>query len=224
VVAANGIYKLAVIGTVHGQQHIHTMHFRSTLDPDGLLKEEDVWMTDLIATWSAAPQTAYRACFPTSTTPVQSYQVRKVCGSVPLPAGIDAGAAGGGVPGTGTGGLGLGDAAAPWLASVVTERTGLAGRRYRGRFFLGGLTEGVLTGAVVGVDRTNPTTAYCAALTAAFITPTETSTDAKLFVYSRVQALEFPGGTCQSFGADVRSFQVRDQLASMKSRKAGSGI
>jgi hypothetical protein len=224
MVAPNGIYKLAVIGTVAGQQHIHTLHFRSTVGGPAVGSAEDFYMQELITAWQTAARTAYRNIFTTDHLPVQTYQVRKVCGTLPLPAGLDEAEAGANQGGTINGAaVGAGEAAAPWLANVVTERTGLAGRRYRGRFFLGGLYEGFIAGAVVGAGRLTPTNAYAAALLGAFVTPAEATVLAKLFVYSRTQSLE-SGTQCQNAGADVRSFQVRDGLATMKSRKAGSGV
>ena len=221
--AANGVYKFAVIGTCNGQQHIHTLHFRSTLAGNAVGMNEADYMQDLLTTWQTACRTAYRGIFDTTNTPVQQYQVRKVCGSVPLPAGLDAAEAGGNQAGTQNPGVGGGDQSAPWLANVVTERTALAGRSYRGRFYLGGMYEGDFAGAVVGNRRLPPTQAYVDTLVATFVTPLETAANAKAFVFSRTLSL-VPGTQCQNAGADVRSYQVRDTLATMKSRKAGSGI
>jgi hypothetical protein len=223
--AANGIYKLAVIGTVAGQQHVHTMHFRSTIDPDSLVMTEEQYFDALLSAWQTNARTQYRAIFTTDHSPVQTYQLRKVCGSLPLPAGLDASESAPNQGGTTNGAaVGAGEAAAPWLANVVTERTALAGRRYRGRFVLGGLYEGFISGATVLPLRLTPTGAYTTALTAAFVTPADVDTPFRAFVYSRTQALEFPTAPCQTAGADVRTYQVRDVLATMKSRKAGSGI
>ena len=224
MVAANGIYKLAVIGTVAGQQHIHTLHFRATTDPDGVLMDEDTWQTDLVNQWRTAAGVQYRALFHTTALPVQSHQVRKVCGSVPLPAGVDVAEPGATSAGTGSSSEYNSEALAPWLATVTTHRTALAGRRYRGRSFIGGLHEASVIGAVVQAVRITTLTAYYDALRAAFITPLEVDTPRKLFVYSKRQIELFPSTPCQNSGADVRTFQVRDQLATMKSRKAGSGI
>lgn len=222
--AANGIYKIAVIGTVAGQRHIHTLHFRSTLAGSAVGMAEDVYLADLLSTWQTGCRTAYRAVFSTSHAPVQQYQIRKVCGGVPLPAGSDVAESAGNQGGTiNTGAVGGGEEAAPWLASVVTERTALAGRRYRGRFFLGGLYEGFIQGADVVSTRVSTVQAYADALVATFVTPLETTVNGKLFVFSRTQSL-VPGTQCQQAGADVRSLQPRTTLATMKSRKAGSGI
>jgi hypothetical protein len=224
MVAANGIYKLAVIGTVQGQQHIHTLHFRSTLEPDGLTDTETVWMTELVTTWQGAPAAAYRALMGSTELPVRQFQVRKVCGTSPLPAGVDISQPAGSQAGTGVAGEFQGLSLAPWLSTVTTVRTGFAGRRYRGRSYIGGLEETMVTGATVSADRVSRLTSYFNALLAAFVTPDEVSTKAKWFVYSRTIAEEEPTTPCQNTGGDVVGFQVRDQLASMKSRKAGSGL
>ena len=230
MVAVNGIYRLAVIGTVAGQQHVHTLHFRSTLDPDSLSASEEQWQQELIDAWQGAPRTAYRGIFYTVHNPCEQYQVRKVCGSLPLPAGVDEAEAGGSTAGTMPGGSSI---TAPWLAQNVTWRTGNAGRSYRGRSYIGGLDENDITGAVVAPARVTLLATYCTALKTAFVDPGDLDTPYKLFVFSRVLAEGKPATPdkpavppveCQQAGADVRSFQTRTALATMKSRKAGSGV
>lgn len=221
---ANGVYSLAVAGTVTGQLHIHTLHFRSTLAGNSVALSETAWMQNLIDSWKTTPAAAYRAIFGAADLPVQLFRVRKVCGSTPLPAGLDQAQSAGSDVGTGVAGEFNGDKCAPWLASVTTERTGFAGRRYRGRFYLGGLYEPMVAVAQISADRQSRTQSYVNALAAAYITPLETVTNFKLFNYSRTIALLNPATPCQDTGADVISHQVRDQLATMKSRKAGSGL
>lgn len=225
MVAPNGIYKLAVIGTVAGQSHVHTLHFRSTISTAIDPWDEDAAQADLLSAWQTGCRTAYRGIFTTDHTPIQTYQIRKVCGTPPLPAGLDASETGPNSVGSINGAaVGAGEAMAPWLANVVTERTSLAGRRYRGRFFLGGLYEGFVAGSAIGAGRLTPTQVYADALVATFVTPPDTTKEWALFVYSLKQAKEFPATPCQNTGANVRTLQVQGALASMKSRKAGSGI
>lgn len=219
MVAANAIYKLAVIGTVLSQRHVHTLHFRSTLAGSSVGFSEDAWMQDLIDQWQSSCRTAYRAIFGTGDQPCQLYQARKVCGALPLPAGIDEAEAAGSTAGTASK---TGDPLPSWLANVTTERTALAGRRFRGRFFLGGLWEQDVNFNDMTTARIAPTQAYADALAAAFVTPLETAVNGKLFVFSVVQS-KVPGIQCQNAGADVKTFQVRVPVASMKSRKAGHG-
>jgi hypothetical protein len=220
VVAANGIYRLSVIGTVLGQQHVHTLHFRSTLAGNAVAMDEATFQQGIIDDWQANARTQYRGMFYSIAFPCENYQVRKVCGGTPLPAGVDEAEAGGS-----TGGA-LGSSTAPgppWLANVVTWRTALAGRSFRGRSFFGGLDEADFAGAVVQANRLTPTGVYCTALITAFVTPLETAVNQKLFVFSGKLAATV-GIACQDAGSDVKSFQARTALATMKSRKAGHGI
>jgi hypothetical protein len=224
MVAANGIYKLSVIGTVSGQQHVHTLHFRSTASGNSVGLTEPAWMQDLLTTFQAGPQGSYLQMFGGADTPISLFQVRKVCGSEPLPAGLDAAPAGGAKLGTGIAGEFNGDKHAPWIAGVVTVRSALSGRNYRGRFFIGGMYEAMSNGSTLSTARITALTTYSAALNTAYVAPLETAKNAALFVYSHTLSKKDPKPACQDTGADVVSFQVRDQLATMKSRKAGSGI
>lgn len=221
MVAANGIYKLAVIGTVHGQQHVHTLHFRSTAAPTALAASEETYQSDLLAAWQTAARTPWRALHFNFNKPCQQYQVRKVCGTIPLPAGLDAAET---PPNdTGTGVPTAAEWVASWLCHVVTLRTPFSGRRYRGRNFIGGMQEDQVSGDTISTSRLTLTTTYYEALRTAFITPDDLTKIASLFVFSRKQAAV--GGTqCHQAGGDVRSYQVRNNLATMKSRKFGSGI
>ena len=224
MVAVNGIYKLSVIGTISGQQHVHTLHFRSTAAGNSVGFTEPAWMQDLLTTFQASCQAPYLQMFGGVDTPISLFQVRKVCGSVPLPAGLDAAPAGGAKVGTGVAGEFNGDKQPPWLAAVVTTRTALSGRRNRGRFFLGGLYESMSAGSTLTTTRQTAIQAYVNALNTAYVAPLETAKNSALFVFSKTQSKLEPATPCQNCGADVVSFQVRDQLATMKSRKAGSGI
>jgi len=209
--AANDTSKLAVIGTVSGQQHIHTLHFRHVTPA---LTE-----ADLIAAWQAAARTTYRAFFRTADNPCEQYQARHVCGTVPLRAGSDVSETAGSIAGTRSEAT---EAMAPWLATVVTLRTPFAGRTRRGRFFLGGLAEGGIVGALVSSGVTALVQDYVDDLMTAFVTSGGT-TGFLLVVYSRVLAA-VPDTECQDSSTPVSTMQVRNVLASMKSRKAGSGI
>lgn len=218
--APNGIYRLSVTGTVAGQQHVHTLHFRSTPAAAAVALAEDAYQQGIIDSWQAAPATAYRAQFGNPDSPVQFLSVRKVCGSLPLPAGVDETQAAGGILGSNGA---AGQAMAPWLAHVVTVRSSFAGRSRRGRFFIGGLSEEQVTGSTLQSGRLTPAQGYIDALRTAYVTPDELTVAQKLFIFSRKLAA-VAGIACQNAGADVTGFQLRDQMASMKSRKAGSGI
>lgn len=228
MVAANGIYSLAVIGTVTGEMHVHTLHFRSTVDPDGLAMSEDAYMQGLIDSWQASCATSYRSCFNSAMSPVQNFRARKVCGSLPLPGGVDEAQAGGSTAGTGSGNEwtmgGLGSPVSAWLATVTTLRTAYAGRSYRGRYYLGGLVQqGILIDDYVGPGRVANEGAYAAALLATYVTPADVDSPYSLFVWSRTLSA-LPGSQCQTSGADVTTLTPRFKLATMKSRKPGSGL
>lgn len=237
MVAPNGIYKLAVIGTVHGQQHVHTLHFRSTAVSAVSAMDEATYMNGLVDYWRSQVGAAYRNQFAVGIFPVQQMSVRKVCGSLPLPIGYDelepAGTSQGSQSAANAWG---GDALAPWLCGVVTLRTNNAGRSYRGRSFIGGLHEGGVTGATISSERLGATEAYFAALKTTFIDPGDVGSF-RLFVFSRLLAVGKPADptttpptpavppvACQLAGADAQSYLVRSTLATMKSRKAGSGL
>jgi len=220
MVAVNGIYRLAVIGTVNGQQHVHTLHFKSTANTTALSATEPDYQQSLIDAYQSSCRDPYRQLFHPSSSPCQTYQVRKVCGSLPLPAGVDEGETAGNSTGTGAP---IGDMMAPWLAQVVTLRTGFIGRRYRGRNFIGGLFEQDVVGATIQTGRMSNAGTYYTALVTAFAPTSESTTAYRWFVFSRTLSLE-AGTACQDAGANVQSYTVRDQMASMKSRKLGSGI
>ena len=221
MVAVNCIYRLSIIGTVCGQQHVHSLHFRSTAASSVDPYTEDAYQTALLNAWKTASKTAYKAMFSSNWFPCQTYQVRKVCGSLPLPGGVDASEtvaeSQGTRPQSGESDL------APWLAQNCTWRTRYAGRRYRGRSFFGGLYESDVAGALINGPRATSMPAYLTTLVTAFVTPGELTKEFSLFLWSRVQNQE-PGMQCHQSGGDIISYQVRDQLARMTSRKAGSGI
>jgi hypothetical protein len=228
VVAVNGVYILRVLGTHQSQQHIHTLHFRSTSAAVAASATEGDFQQAIINDWQTNARTTYRGMFFTSSSPCQTYEVRKVCGSLPLPGGVDETEIAPNIVGSRSA---SGEAAAPWLAGVVTLRTAYAGRSYRGRNFIGGLGEQDFNGATMESAWITAVTAYYTALVASFVTPSEISIGAKLFVHSRRLADGDPTAVpplapraCQEAGGDVQSFVVRNQLATMKSRKAGSGL
>lgn len=221
MVAANGIYKMAVVGTVQGEQHIHTLHFRSTPNPNNTTMSETAYMTAIANAWKAQARVGFLNLFGTVDTPNLLQQLRKVCGSLPLPAGVDLAEGSGSQAGTRVV-TSLGDQAAAWLAGTLTHRSGFAGRSYRGRNYLGGLFEADLQQQSVSATYQGLLQAYANGLAAAFITPLEVDAVAKLFVYSRKLA-SVAGTQCQNAGADVTQLTPSSKLATMKSRRAGHG-
>jgi hypothetical protein len=208
--AINDTTQLAVRGIVAGQDHVHTLHFRHmALPPDS--------EQALIDEWQAGCRTAYRAAFITFDSPVITLTARQVCGTVPLRAPVEETEAVGNQPGTRTP---SGDRLAPWLASVTSERTALAGRSRRGRYYLGGLIEADIVMADLQSAYLTLVQAYATALLTVF-GPAGTSANFKLAVHSSKLAAQ--GLQCQDSSTLVNGLIVRSPLATMKSRKAGSG-
>jgi hypothetical protein len=209
--ATNDVAELAVIGTVGGQQHVHTLHFKHL----GVSTTED----QLIDQWQAACEAAYKALFTDQDQPIQTMRASQVCGTVPLRAPAEQ------TPAStlGTRSV-LTDPEPPFVAELVSERTAFAGRSYRGRFYISGLQEGDKVGSYLtnsGSLRYVLTTAYLTALLGAF-GPSGSSLDLRLFVYSRKLA-SVPGVECQDTGAEVTGFVHPLLLSTMRSRRPGSG-
>lgn len=223
--ATNEIWQLSVIGTVSSQQHIHTLHFKEV--PGTLLG------TDLITNWTTSAMTQYRACFAIGQNPVQLIRAQKVCGNVPLPAADEVVPAVGSQ--TGTRPTSSSEALPSFVASLVSLKGMYAGRRYQGRFFLGGMLEIDTNENNMGAPYTALVQAYCDALRAAYVTPGVPAW--RLFNFSRLLAYGDPNhtkaglpdpiapvGACQLAGSDVTNLIVSNRPTTMRSRKLGHGL
>jgi hypothetical protein len=209
--ALNDTAQLAVKGTVAGQMHVHTLHFRNQ---SGAATGQG-----LIDGWQSGVRTEYRAIFAAADSPCQQYSARIVCAALPLPVPTEETEVAPNIVGSIAAPVGR---MPPWIARVVSVRTALAGKSRRGRFFLGGVWEDQQDlGTLVAGDIAR-VQAYVDALTAAFITPATGTNGWRLAVHSPTLAA-VPGTQCQDSSTLVTGFIVRDQLGSMKSRKAGSG-
>lgn len=208
----NDTAQLSVIGTVHGQQHIHTLHFRNQ---DGTATTQG-----LIDGWQANARTAYRALFHTADSPCELYRAQVVCGSLPLPAASEEAEAAPNIVGSGT--KGATERAPAWLAALVSVRTASAGKSYRGRFFIGGIYEGDFVADNLTAATIAGMTAYTNALIAAYVTPTTGTNGWRWVVHSR-KLSAVPGSQCQNTSSLVTGVLVRAAVASMKSRKPGRG-
>lgn len=208
--AVNETYELALIGGYHGQTVITTHHFREVTPVAGPPDPEQ----QLIDDWQAALQVAWRNMF-NATYSLLTIRSRKVCGTLPLPQATEEG-----VNVAGTRGVAAVNEWPAWMALLVTERTGLAGRSYRGRYFLPGVCD-------TDVDGDNFTTGagvlwtlagtYNDALLATF-GPSGTNPDWRLVVHSRKLA-EVPGTQCQQSSTPVTALIRSIKPATMKSRK-----
>lgn len=208
--SVNDTTQLAVQGTVGGQTHIHTLHFRY-LDPTA--SEQG-----LIDLWQANARTAYRGMFSTNDSPVILLRASEVCGALPLRAPVEEAEAGGNQTGTR---VISAERLPSWLAAVVSERTAFAGKTRRGRFYIGGLFEDETTGNTLNSGYIAWVQAYVDAIMGTF-GPSGTSNLYRLVVYSRKLA-SVPGTQCQDSSTVVTSMLVNANIGSMKSRKPGSG-
>jgi hypothetical protein len=208
--AINDTTLLTVKGSVFGQDHVHTLHFRSI---DIGASEQD-----LIDAWQAGCRTSYRAIFSTGEFPCQTYTARQVCGSVPLRAPVEETETTPLSEGTKTGATG---AMPPWIAGVVSVRTAFAGRSRRGRFYLGGMAESEQELAVITSGRLALQQAYIDDLISEFVFPAGAG-GWTLVVHSHKLAA-VPGTDCEDSSTLVTGFLNRSAVATMKSRKAGHG-
>jgi len=209
--AVNDTAQLAVKGTVLGQTHVHTLHFRNI---DGLATEQAI-----IDAWQTNARTAYRNMFDNSDTPVDLITARQICGTVPLRAPVEEVEV---APNRVGGADFTTDPMAPWLAGIVSVRTSSAGRSRRGRFYIGGLYESEVNGAQLVANHIARLQAYVDALVTNFVTPATPASGWKLVVHSRKLAA-VPGTQCQNSSTFVAGMIVRADMGSMRSRKAGSG-
>lgn len=212
--SVNDTVQLAVKGIVGGQTHIHTLHFRyiDVLSTD----------SDLVADFQANALAEFRQCFSTADLPAQLITASQVCGGIPLRAPAEATPA---APAGTRDSSAIGDRLPSWLATITSERTALAGRSRRGRFYMGGMWEADTDGNNLtdGTNRAkNYVTLYAAKLMARYVTDgAGKSPRYTLAIHSRVLAL--PGVNCQDSSTLVNGLIVRTAVASMKSRKPGSG-
>lgn len=209
--AVNETYELAIVGTYHGQQIITTHHFREIAPVAGPPDPEQQLLDD----WQTTLQTAWRNIVFTTYTLV-TLKVQKVCGTAPLPIGVEEGV---GLAGT-RGIAGINELPA-WMALVVNERTAVRGRSYRGRYFVPCVADEDITGdnfvttagqmyALVGTYNDGLMTRYG---------PSGTSANWRLVVHSRKLAAVI-GTQCQQSSTLVTQLVRTLAPATMKSRKA----
>lgn len=213
---AGDIAQLSVVGRVLGETHVHTLHFEYLT---GTASE-----AGLAANWNAEVGTNWRAIFGADETPNLTVEARQVCGvgvlrapSVEVPLNQ-----------AGTRAFPGGEFAPSWLAMCVSEKTALAGKRYRGRFYVGGVWEAdidrndfVTTAPPANTHRNN-VQAYVTDLIATY-GPAGTNADYRLFVYSRRLSQLQPASACNTRGARVTAMTLRPDICSMQSRRTGRG-
>lgn len=208
--AVNDTIQLVVRGTVAGQTHLHTLHFRC-LDVTPVEQA-------LINDYQANARVAYATCFSTADLPVQLFIARQVCGSVPLRAPVEEAE----IPANQAGAQAVaGERLPSWLAACTSLRTAFAGKSRRGRFYLGGLFEAWTVGNDLTAARMAMDQFYLDALMGRY-GPSGTSNQFRLVIYSQKLA-SVPGTACQDSSTVVTSGIVNSAVATMKSRKPGSG-
>jgi hypothetical protein len=209
-VAINDTYFFTVQGTLQGRNIVHTQHFRELAGP--IVGNP---AADLINAWQAACQTAWLAAHPTNYSLVR-ITAQRICGSLPLPSRVEEGV---GTPGTR---VLSGDALPPWLAICVNESTGLAGKRWHGRFFMSGGSEGDVAGETFtpgGTAWLGTVTAYVTALGTRFVNQA-VPVNWELVLHSRAEAAQFPAKQCTETSTPVTGLGVVSRLTSQRSRRA----
>lgn len=208
--AINDTAQLTVKGTVAGQTHVHTLHFR-LMDP--VLAEQD-----LINLWQANCRTEYRTLFVNVDEPCQTYRAAQVCGSIPLRAPVEEEEV---APNRVGVNAPSGDRLPSWLAAVSSVKTALAGRSRRGRYFIGGLYEVQAAGNDISTAHQAGVQAYGTKLIATFGAGGTEAGKFRLVVHSRTLAV--PGVLCENSSTLVQAITAKLPMGSMKSRKPGSG-
>jgi hypothetical protein len=201
------VVQLSVIGTVTGQDHVHTLHFQKIGTTD---------IAALVASWQTNCLTAYRAMFLTTDTPVRIVRGSHACGTIPLDATVDviplvASQAGSRTP--------SGHPLPSFVATCVSEKGALSGQRRSGRFFIGGMQEDDTNGNLIEGTQVTRVTAYCTTLMTNYVTPL--TPDWRLVTYSKTTRDE--GSSCAASAFPVASLIVRTSPATVRRRKMGRG-
>lgn len=209
--ALNDTYFFQAHGTLAGQVYIHTLHFREFGSP--IVGDP---AQSCINAWQAACQTLWLNAHPTTYT-LERLTCQRICGSLPLPVPVEESVALPGVRMVGS----TGELLAPWLALLVTERTALAGKSYRGRFFMSGGGESDISGTTISngsLQWGDVAQQYVTALTNEFVNPVAPDLW-QLVVHSRKLAA-IPGTDCTDSSTPVTTLSRSLTLTSMRSRRA----
>lgn len=204
------VIEVAFTGTVGGERHVHTLHFRYLSDTPT--------EATLLAALEVSPLPEYLALFWSSDTPVERMEARQVCGVLPLRAPaerVPASAAGTITPN--------GERVPTFLAELVSWRTPFAGRSYRGRSFVGGLSENHINGnqMVTGTGtRYALTTAYADEVLAVYGTE-GTNSLYRAVVWSPTRRAA--GASCANASPTISGYVHPTLLSTMRSRRPGSG-
>jgi hypothetical protein len=208
--ALNDTYFFTCQGTLSGRNYVHTLHFRELAGPITGNPAQD-----LINTWQTACQTQWIAAHPPAYTLVR-LTAQRICGTLPLPSRVEEGVGAVGVRPIAT------DLLPPWLAICVNESTGLAGKRWHGRFFISGGAEADIVGETLNTAANTwlaTTTAYVAALSTRFVNQA-VPLNWELVTHSRMEQKEHPSFQCTQTSTPVTGLGIVTRLTSQRSRRA----
>lgn len=118
------VYRVSIIGNAYSSQIVNTFHVRQVSGLIGTIQD------DIKSVWDSEVKTSYLALL-ASGYASERLNVIKV--SSGIPEGGDASLSGAGTA--------IGEALPLTAAGVVSVRTGVPGRRFRGRMYLGPFTE-----------------------------------------------------------------------------------
>lgn len=197
--AIGDIYRVAIRAEIGTDDVVNVVHFRTTVSVGAVQNEplalaqglEDDVLPGLAANQSGSLQ----------------YREITVRGVTQPTIGADH-------PLTGIGGAGTGELLPYFNAMLVLLRTGLFGRSYQGRFFVGGLEEGAQSNSTFNAGiLANVQSAIDAMRTVTDVQPGGLTYSFELGVYSRLLSTFTP----------VSSVLAQPSVAKMSSRKPGVG-
>lgn len=149
--ALGDCYRVSIVGTINNVVIVNTFH---VVQESGLIGTVE---GDIASVWGSSPRTNYLTLKPTTYT-LQKMSVIKVSGGAPE---------GGDVALTGAG-TRSGDVLPYQTAAVITLKTGIPGRRYRGRMYIGPLTEGDQNNGILNTTALTNLNSYMGALMSSF--------------------------------------------------------
>lgn len=199
-----------IVGEIHGQQTVNVIHFAT----NDLISDPGTLDTILLELAQALLDCAVTTLIPavTSDWTLKYCDAKRILPvpSDPIIATADAGEVGS-----------LSATSVSFAASLVNIRTGLAGRRGRGRIFLPPPGEGEVTASSMTPGTILLLTAFAACLAGKFMGASP-STPWRLGVLSRKTLSGTLGSMDNAFGIATQLSPVAD-MAVMRSRRKGHG-
>lgn len=202
--ATSDIYSLSIRGTLFNQDVVNTWGFVQTSALPGFTGQV------LVDEWQAACLTAYRACLGTSVT-LTTMTARDVFPENNQIAEES-------LPG-GTNGTGAGPSGSSQVAAVLTWRTNLAGRAFRGRTYLPGIPSSNISNGLIIASQLTLETTFIDAMINTF-GPSGTSDNFQLGIISRfLNGVERPNPVITSVQLGV----PRNVPGTIRRRRIGVG-